>query len=79
MDQAYYFKHALWMGNKESNPSTMTVLRGQFHVSKAKSAMLRVLGLGFFKCYINGNCINPDTFLPLASDHDAILEPKDGL
>ena len=77
MDQTYYFKNALWLGNKESNPSTMTVLRGQFHVSKAKSATLRVLGLGFFKCYINGNCINPDTFLPLSSDYEATSEPVD--
>ncbi|MBR7137650.1 MAG: alpha-L-rhamnosidase N-terminal domain-containing protein [Clostridia bacterium] len=77
MDQTYYFKNALWLGNKDGDQSTLTVLRGQFNVEKVKSATLRVLGLGFFKCYINGHCINPDTFLPLSSDYEPTPEPKD--
>lgn len=35
------------------------------------------MGLGFFKCYINGKCINPDTFLPLSSDFEPTCDPKD--
>ncbi|MBE6952181.1 MAG: hypothetical protein E7452_01335 [Ruminococcaceae bacterium] len=77
MDQTYYFKNALWLGNKDGDQSTLTVLRGQFNAEKVKSATLRVLGLGFFKCYINGHCINPDTFLPLSSDYEPTPEPKD--
>ena len=38
---------------------------------------LNVLGLGFFKCYINGKCINPDTFLPLSSDFEEGCDPID--
>lgn len=75
MDQAYYFKNAIWVGNIKSEPDTFSIVRGQFNVDKVKSATLRVLGLGFFTCYINGKCVNPDTFLPLSSDYEASCDP----
>lgn len=36
-----------------------------------------MLGLGFFKCYINGICVNPDTFLPLSSEYEPTSPPSD--
>ena len=57
--------------------SAAHVLRGRFEAKKAASAVLNVLGLGFFKCYINGTLLNPDTFLPLSSDFEATNDPID--
>ncbi len=51
------------------------ILRGRFLAKKGARASLNVLGLGFFKCYINGTLINPDTFLPLSSDFEAGCDP----
>ena len=75
MDQSYYFKNAAWVGKAERTEKTFSVLRGRFHVCSIKRVTLNVLGLGFFKCYINGKCINPDTFLPLSSDFEATCDP----
>ena len=68
MTQESFFKNAKWVGAPERTPETFSVLRSSFEVNGVKKAMLNVLGLGFFKCYINGECINPDTFLPVSSD-----------
>ena len=76
MEQAYYFKHAKWMGSRERTTTGFSVLRGHFAATGAKKVTLRVLGLGFFKCYVNGTCINPDTFLPLSSDFEASCDPE---
>ena len=76
MDQAYYFKHAKWVGAPERTTTGFSVLRGRFDATGAKRVTLRVLGLGFFKCYVNGTCINPDTFLPLSSDFEASCDPE---
>ncbi len=54
----------------------MYVLRGRFFAPAGARASLNVLGLGFFKCYINGVLINPDTFLPLSSDFEATCDPE---
>lgn len=75
MEKSYFFKNALWVGKSERTPETFSVLRGKFNLSSVKKATLNVLGLGFFKCYINGKCINPDTFLPLSSDFEATCDP----
>lgn len=77
MTQSYFFQNAVWVGKKERTSDTFSVLRGHFRVETAKKITLNVLGLGFFKCYINGVCINPDTFLPLSSDYEAGCDPKD--
>lgn len=79
MTQEYFFKNAKWVGAPERTPETFSVLRGHFHTGGVRRAMLNVLGLGFFKCYINGHCINPDTFLPLSSEYDSGCDPKDEL
>ena len=77
MNQEFYFKNAKWVGAKERDADTFSILRGRFNVEEYGKVTLNVLGLGFFKCYINGICINPDTFLPLSSEYEASCEPKD--
>lgn len=79
MTQEFFFKNAKWIGALERTPETFSVLRGHFNADGAKRATLNVLGLGFFKCYINGHCINPDTFLPLSSEYEPGCDPKDEL
>ena len=77
MNQEYFFKNAKWVGAKERTPKTFSVLRCRFELEDFKNVNLNILGLGFFKCYINGKCINPDTFLPLSSDFEAGCDPVD--
>lgn len=77
MDKSHFFGDALWVGKAERTAKTFSVLRGEFDGDLIKKATLNVLGLGFFKCYINGICINPDTFLPLSSDFEPTCDPID--
>ena len=77
MKQSDFFKNAFWVGSSERTDETFSVLRGKFYVDDVKTATLNVLGLGFFKCYINGILINPDTFLPLSSDYENSNDPVD--
>ena len=77
MTQEYFFHNAKWVGAKDRTKDSFAVLKGSFEAESAKNVTLNVLGLGFFKCYINGVCINPDTFLPLSSDFEAGCDPVD--
>ncbi len=77
MTQQCFFKNAKWVGAPERTTETFSVLRGYFEVTDVKSASLNILGLGFFKCYINGECINPHSFLPLSSDFEDGCDPVD--
>ncbi len=77
MTQEYYFGRAKWVGAAQRTPGTFSVLRGKFSLESVKKVSLHVLGLGFFKCYINGICVNPDTFLPLSSDYEGSCDPRD--
>ena len=77
MNQEYFFQNAKWIGTNERKTDSFSIVRGYFDVNDAKKVSLNILGLGFFKCYINGECINPDTFLPLSSDYEASCDPKD--
>lgn len=63
------------IGGNPTDINKFYILRGRFTASKGAKAQLSVLGLGFFKCYINGTLINPDTFLPLSSDFEATNDP----
>ena len=65
------------IGAGEANANRFYILRGRFAAKAGARATLNVLGLGFFKCYINGTLINPDTFLPLSSDFEATNDPVD--
>ena len=75
MNKAYYFGNASWVGKKDRTSKTFSILRGRFALKDAKRVTLSVLGLGFFKCFINGACVNPDTFLPLSSDFEPTCDP----
>ena len=77
MEKSFFFKNAVWVGKKTRDEKTFTVIRGRFTISEIKKVTINVLGLGFFKCYINGICINPDTFLPLSSDYEPSCDPCD--
>lgn len=76
MNREYFFKNAKWVGASERTHRTFSIIRGYFSVEEIKKASLNILGLGFFKCYINGKCINPDTFLPLSSEYEKSQEPE---
>ncbi len=77
MEKSEFFQHAAWVGKAERTAKTFTVLRGRFNIDEIRKVTINVLGLGFFKCYINGKCINPDTFLPLSSDFEATCDQID--
>ena len=77
MNQSYFFGQAKWVGASNRTAEHFSVLRGRFMASNPQRVTLDVLGLGFFKCYINGVCVNPDTFLPLSSDYEASCDPKE--
>lgn len=77
MTQEHFFHNAKWVGAENRTPSDFSVIRGYFEAEADCKATLNVLGLGFFKCYINGSCINPDTFLPLSSDFEGTNDPVD--
>ena len=62
MQQNYFFKNAKWVGAADPEETRFSILRGHFTASDASKVSLNVLGLGFFKCYINGTCVNPDSF-----------------
>lgn len=77
MTQEHFFHNAKWVGAESRTPSDFSVIRGYFEAEADCKAMLNVIGLGFFKCFINGICINPDTFLPLSSDYEGSNDPID--
>lgn len=77
MTREHFFHNAKWISAENRTEKTFSVIRGYFDVESAENVTLNVLGLGFFKCYINGECINPDTFLPLSSDFEPTCDPVD--
>ncbi|MBQ5592031.1 MAG: family 78 glycoside hydrolase catalytic domain [Clostridia bacterium] len=77
MNREKLFRNAKWVGAAERTAEDFAVLRGFFNIKSAQHVTLNVLGLGFFKCFINGTCINPDTFLPLSSDFESTCDPVD--
>ena len=66
MKQNEMFGEAKWVRG-----GNFPILRSHFTVKGVKKAMLRVLGLGFFHCYINGKEVTEDAFLPLSTDYEA--------
>ncbi len=70
MKQNEVFGSARWIGKKECYINDFFILRGEFYTADIKSAMLRVVGLGFFHCYINGVRVGEDLFLPLSTDYE---------
>ena len=70
MTQQEMFGRAEWLGAEECKNTDIFVLRGRFSTHAVKRATLRVLGLGFFHCYINGVRVGEDLFLPLCSEYE---------
>lgn len=81
MTQQEIFGNAQWVCAGEYTAASATelntngvphfpILRSKFRVSGVKKAVLRLLGLGFFHCYINGREITQDRFLPLSTDYE---------
>lgn len=82
MKQYEVFGDALWVcagayANTARKPDAngvphFPVLRRHITVcGTPKKAVLRVIGLGFFHCYINGTEITDDQFLPLSTDYES--------
>ena len=70
MNQMQMFGGAEWLTAPESNAQDFWILRGKFCTGRLNTARLRVLGLGFFHCYINGRRVGNDLFLPLNSEFE---------
>ena len=68
--QQEMFGKAAFVGAADCKNTDIFVLRGRFSVRGVKKATLRVLGLGFFHCYINGQRVGNDLFLPLSTDYE---------
>lgn len=69
MKQHEMFAQAKWLSS-ETPEGKFLFLRGKFSTGEAKKATLRVLGLGFFHCFINGERVSNDFFLPLSTDFE---------
>ncbi len=69
MKQHEMFAQAKWLSN-EAPEGKFLFLRGRFSLKGVKKATLRVLGLGFFHCFINGKRVGNDFFLPLSTDFE---------
>ena len=69
MKQQELFGRAIWVDAGETD-AKFHILRGRFNVGKVKNAVLRVMGMGFFHCYINGARVSDDLFLPLNTDFE---------
>ncbi len=67
MKQQDVFSSAKWLG---ADKDGFYILRGNFSVENATKATLRVIGLGYFHCYINGERVSSDLFLPLSTDFE---------
>lgn len=81
MTQQDVFGGAQWVcagpytSNDSLNPDPLgtpyfPIIRSHFTSGHVKKATLRVLGLGFFYCYINGKPVSEDTFLPLSTNYE---------
>ena len=71
MTQKEMFANAKWLGGKNAGEDGFYIIRGKFNINNVSKATLRVLGLGYFHCYINGERVGNELFLPLATDYEA--------
>ena len=76
MNQSTFFGSAKWVSKPDVRHDEFVCLRQSFSARAGETATLYALGLGFFRCRINGTLINPDTFLPLSSDYEASCDPE---
>ena len=71
MNQRDVFSSAEWVTSCGDCENKFFILKSSFSVEKARKATLRVVGLGVFHCYINGERVSEDLFLPLSTDFEA--------
>lgn len=71
MKQQEVFSSAKWLACDNCEENGFFILRSGFSVKNVNKATLRVLGLGVFHCYINGERVGNDLFLPLSTDFEA--------
>lgn len=69
MTQKEMFSGAKWVTAAQCEERFL-ILKSGFTVEKACKAVIRVLGLGFFHCYINGKRVGEELFMPLNSDFE---------
>ncbi len=70
MNQQQVFSSARWVSSPDPVSGRFYFLRGAFSVRGVKKATLRVVGLGFFECFLNGGRVCDDRFLPLNTDYE---------
>lgn len=75
MKQKDFFVDAKWIGKNDATADKFYAVRNKFCCKSVQKATLYAVGLGFFKAYINGVLVNPDTFLPLSSEYEKKSEP----
>lgn len=71
LKQNEVFGAAQWIGPENHEDGKTFIIRSRFSVHNPQKATLRVIGLGFFHCFINGKRISDDLFLPLSTDFEA--------
>lgn len=69
MDRQEVFQNAVWLTSADETQDAY-ILRGHFAVHGSARAVIRAAGLGFFHCYINGQRVGEDLFLPLNSEYE---------
>ncbi len=57
-------------GSNENGVPIFPVLRGKFYTKSGDCVCLRVVGLGFFHCYVNGREVTDQKYLPLSTDYE---------
>ncbi len=70
MTQKELFHHGIWLGAAPEAVGPAAILRRRFTLRSVRHATLRVIGLGFFQCYLNGVRVGEKLFLPLNSDYE---------
>lgn len=70
MDKKSVFGKAAWVCAEDVSVDKLYILRKRFNVNGVKNARIRVLGFGFFNCYINGERVTDELFLPLNSNFE---------
>ncbi len=71
MNQYDMFRDARWVSGANATRQSFYFLRGTFSVEEVQHAELRVVGLGYFHCTVNGRAVSDDLFLPFYTDYEA--------
>ena len=79
MNKTAMFGNALLLQKKGVKPDDFSVLYSSFDINEGFGKVIcRALGLGFFRLYINGKCVNPEGYLPLSSNFELRDDEPEG-